>query len=247
MAALQVTEIVRRLDQGITGPYLVRAEDGELYVAKGKGATRRGLMAEWICAHLARTIGLSIPDFTFLEVPQELLNALETEASSLGAGVVFGSRREGNVQEFAMTQRKRVPSDLRRLLLAFDWWIENGDRSLSPHGGNPNLLWRATDQRLLVIDHNLALNASEGFDESQFFATHVFQDDTDATFGDFVNRIDITVRLRAGLDCFDAAVAMIPEPWQWVDGEHTIPVQVDWLAVRNRLVQRAELTRGCPV
>lgn len=247
MAALQVTEIVRRLDQGMTGPYLVRAEDGELYVAKGKGATKRGLMVEWICAHLARRIGLSIPDFTFLEVPQELLDALATGATSLGAGIAFGSRQEVSVQEFAITQLERVPSDQRRLLLTFDWWIENGDRSLSPHGGNPNLLWRASDRRLLVIDHNLAFNAGADFDKGKFFSTHVFRADADAAFYDLVNRIELSTRLHSASACFDTALAAIPEPWKWVDAECTIPVQVDWSAVRNRLVQRAELTRGCPV
>ena len=146
-----------------------------------------------------------------------------------------------------MTQLKRVPSDQRRLLLAFDWWVENGDRSLSQHGGNPNLLWRASERRLLVIDHNLAFSAGVDFDEDQFFLTHVFRDDADSAFDDWINRIELSARLRAAFACFDTAVAAIPESWQWVDAECTIPVQVDWNAVRNRLVQRAELSRGVPV
>ena len=63
MTVLQVTEIVRRLDQGMTRPFIVRAEDDELYVAKGRETTQRGLMAEWICAHLATKIGLPIRSF----------------------------------------------------------------------------------------------------------------------------------------------------------------------------------------
>lgn len=76
MTALQVIEIVRRLDQGMTRPFLVRAEDDALYVAKGRETTQRGLIAEWICAHLAQYLGLSIPLFSLLQVPQELGAAL---------------------------------------------------------------------------------------------------------------------------------------------------------------------------
>lgn len=118
----------------MTRPFLVRAQDDALYVAKGRAATSRGLMAEWICAHLGRQIGLPIPHFTLLELPQELVSAMGAEAGALGAGVAFGSKQESAAQEFTVTQLKHVQPDMRRRLLAFDWWIENGDRSLSPHG-----------------------------------------------------------------------------------------------------------------
>ena len=98
MTALQVTEIVRRLDQGMTRPFLVRAEDDALYVAKGRETTQRGLMAEWICGHLASALGLSIPEFTLLDVPPELAAAFGPEGNALGAGLAFGSRQEANVQ-----------------------------------------------------------------------------------------------------------------------------------------------------
>ena len=44
MTTLQVIEIVRRLDQGMTKPFLVHTEDDALYVAKGRETTQRGLM-----------------------------------------------------------------------------------------------------------------------------------------------------------------------------------------------------------
>lgn len=84
--ALHVTEIVRRLDQGMTRPFLVRAEDDVLYVAKGRETTQRGLIAEWLCAHLARSLGLTIPDFALLEVPFDLADAFGPEGKALGTG-----------------------------------------------------------------------------------------------------------------------------------------------------------------
>lgn len=244
MTALKVTEIVRRLDQGMTRPFLVRAEDDALYVAKGRETTQRGLIAEWICAHLAKALELPIPDFTLLDVPQELLEALDNEGNALGAGFVFGSRQATGVQEFAIAQLKRINAEERRRLLAFDWWVENADRSLTPHGGNPNLLWHAAEGRLLVIDHNLAFD--QAFDEPAFLATHVFREEADALFGDLVCRAETSALLAEALGCFDAAVASLPPAWHWIDLAQTLPVQVDLNAIKTRLSARAGLDRGFP-
>lgn len=245
MTALQVIEIVRRLDQGMTRPFLVRTEDDVLYVAKGRETTQRGLIAEWICAHLAQQLGLPIPMFSLLQVPPELALALGPDASALGHGTVFGSLHASGVQEFAVTQLKRVEAEQRRRLLAFDWWVENADRSLSPHGGNPNLLWRASENQLLVIDHNLAFDAT--FDGVTFFKTHVFRQDADGVFADLVGRAEISALLDAALTCFDAAVQSLPSEWFWLDGAaQTVPVQVDFEAIKRRLSLRTQLERGFP-
>lgn len=239
---LHVTEIVRRLDQGMTRPFLVRAEDDALYVAKGRETTQRGLVAEWICAHFARSLGLTIPDFSLLEVPQELADAFGPEGKALGAGIVFGSRQEANVQEFAVSQLKQISPEDRRRVLAFDWWVENADRSLTAHGGNPNLLWRATLKRLLVIDHNLAFDPI--FDEASFFATHVFREEAETLFGDLVCRAETSVLLSAALESFDAARHSLPAAWFWLDMEQTLPFEVDLNAIKTRLEVRAGLVRG---
>lgn len=243
MATLQVTEIMRRLEQGMTRPFLVRVEDDALYVAKGRETTLRGLIAEWICAHLAQQLGLPIPAYSLLQVPSTLVSALGPEVAALGHGAVFGSLQQSGVQEFAVTQLRHVDAGQRRMLLAFDWWVENADRSLSPHGGNPNLLWNAAESKLLVIDHNLAFDAD--FDEASFFATHVFRQEADTLFGDLVCRAETSALLEAALSCFDAAVQCIPPEWLWLDGEvQTLPVQVDFDAIKRRLSLRAQLERG---
>jgi hypothetical protein len=241
-APLHVTEIILRLEQGMTRPFLVRAEDDALYVAKGRDATRHGLVAEWLCAHLARRVGLAIPEFTLLDVPSELVAAFGPEGAALGPGVVFGSRHEADVQEFAITQLKRIGQADRQRVLAFDWWVENSDRSLSPHGGNPNLLWRAAEGRLLVIDHNLAFEAR--FDEKAFFETHVFRDDAEAVFGDLVCRAELSAVLASALADFDRAASSLPPGWHWMDVEQTLPVQVDLDSIKERLAARAALVRG---
>lgn len=242
MSALRVVEILRRMEQGRTRPFLVRAEDDALYVAKGRETTQRGLVAEWLCAHLGRALDLPIPPFTLLEVPAELVAALGAEGGALGASTAFGSRLESGVQDFAPPQLRNVDMALRRRLLAFDWWVENADRTLSELGGNPNLLWRAAGDALLVIDHNLAFDPD--FDETGFFSTHVFRAEADQVFGDLVTRAEMALLLRGALAAFDAALASAPSAWRWIDPERTLPVQVDWTALHTRLAARANLAQG---
>jgi hypothetical protein len=136
MTTLQVTEIIRRLEQGMTRPFLVRAEDDVLYVAKGRETTQRGLIAEWICAYLAQQLGLPIPAFTLLQVPPELVSALGPEVAALGHGAVFGSAQQSGVQEFAVTQLKRVDDEQRRMLLALC-----AQHGRTPAGASPAASW----------------------------------------------------------------------------------------------------------
>ena len=70
---LEVVEIIGRSEQGFTKPYICRCDDGEVYFVKGRSATRRGLINEWLCANLADAFGLPIAPFALAEVPQELI------------------------------------------------------------------------------------------------------------------------------------------------------------------------------
>lgn len=52
-------------------------------------------------------------------------------------------------------------------------------------------------------------------------------------------------RLEAALSCFDVAVQGIPPELLWLDSEErTLPVQVDFDALKRRLSLRARLERG---
>lgn len=244
MNPLRVVEIVRRMEQGRTGPLLVRAEDDALYVAKGRATTQAGLAAEWVCAHLGLAAGLPVPPFELLDVPGELVEAFGPEAAALGAGIAFGSLHQERVQELLVGRVARIDVELRRRLLAFDWWVENADRTLTGHGGNPNLLWAEAGGGLWVIDHNLAFDAQ--FDERPFFATHVFRAEADALASDWVEWQNITGLLRAALPAFDEALASLPDQWNWIDSEATLPVGIDWPTRRARLLARLDAGWGRP-
>lgn len=234
---LQVVEIIRRFEQGMTRPFLVRAEDGALYVAKGREARPRGLVAEWLGAALARAVGLVVPDWRLLMVPPELLTAFGREGTALGEDVLFGSLYQHHVQDIAASQIGDVGGDLAALLLAFDWWIENADRSLGAHGGNPNLLWRASDGGLVAIDHNLAFDPD--FDEHLFFGSHVFGSHAPALFSDLVRPTELADRFHAAAAQASNHVRSVPETWLTGMLEGAPLDRIELGSLQARLTRRA--------
>lgn len=246
---LAVTEVLGRSEQGRTHPYICRCDDGEVYFVKGRSATRRGLIHEWLCGHLAQALDLPIAPFDLAHVPQELMEAdLSGWLADLGEGPAFASRKVLG-QELSMAQVPDIAVDLRRDVLLFDWWVRNGDRTLTSRGGNVNLLWqpgalardeddvRVATSQLAVIDHNLAFDLD--FSARDFCLTHVFAADIADTFSDFVLRETYTHRLSAALPGLEDAWNNLPSAWQFVDMEQTIPTAYPKAAVWATL-QRVE-------
>lgn len=232
---LHVTEVLGRSAQGRTQPYICRCDDGEVYFVKGRSATRKGLIHEWLCGHLAQALGLPIAPFAVAYVPVELIDAdFSGWLADLGAGAAFASRKVLG-QELAAVQIPDIDVALRRDLLVFDWWVHNADRCLTVHGGNVNLLWRpigfARDEddarvgldQLAVIDHNLAFDAT--FSAQVFCQTHVFVGDVAETFSDFVLRAEYQRRLSVALGGLETAWNNQPADWHFVDLEQTIPTE----------------------
>ena len=229
---LQVAEVLGRSEQGRTQPYICRGDDGEIYFVKGRSATRRGLINEWLCANLASELGLPIAHYALANVPQELMDAdLTGQLADLGAGSVFASQKVMG-QELGIAQVANLSLDVRRDVLVFDWWVRNADRCLTARGGNVNLLWqphalvrnedddRMATGQLSVIDHNLAFD--EAFSAQDFCQTHVFAADLAETFSDFVLRQSYKDRLSQALASLSYAWNNVPSAWQFVDAEQTI-------------------------
>jgi len=220
--SLKIVEVFGRAEQGRTAPFLCRGDDDEVYFVKGlPAATPRGLVAELICARLGQRFGLPIAPFSIADVPAELFEADPVRLADLGAGPVFASRRVPAV-ELAFEHRELVPVTLRRDLLAFDWWIRNGDRNLSELGGNPNLLWDpAHGGGLVVIDHNLAFDPT--LSARDFVATHVFAEEASRVFEDLVGRQIYVERFTAIMGGWKEDCDNVPLPWTFIDPEMTIP------------------------
>jgi hypothetical protein len=145
--AVEIVEVVRRSDQGVTRPFISRGDDDEVYFVKGVGAGRRSLICEWIAGTLALELGLPVAPFEIVEVPEELIESgAGLDLSELGSGPAFGSQRR-EVMELTASAIPEVPEPMQQDVLAFDWWIRNGDRYLTERGGNPNLFWAPETQR----------------------------------------------------------------------------------------------------
>lgn len=158
MGILEVDEVLGRSQQGITRPFICRCSDRHLYFVKGKGAGHASLAKEWIAGRLAQRFGLPIPQFSILSVPRDLVEGSDANLSGLGHGLAFGSRAVEDVDEISVTNIQNISQDIMRDIVAFDWFVMNGDRTLSADGGNPNILWSLSENRPYVIDHNLAFD-----------------------------------------------------------------------------------------
>ncbi|MGY6588482.1 MAG: HipA family kinase [Wenzhouxiangella sp.] len=233
--AIEIVEVIRRSEQGITRPFICRGDDGETYFVKGRDAGRRSLICEWIAGQLGLAMKLPLAPFAIVNVPAELIaSGGMPELADLGAGPAFGSMRREAMELNAATVQL-VPAALQRDVLAFDWWIRNPDRYLTGQGGNPNLFWDPASEELIVIDHNQAFVSD--FDRESFLDLHVFADQVGPVFRDIATRADYNHRFSAALENWERIQSSIPESWFFSDPEQTVPAGFDLEAVYRWLLE----------
>ena len=123
---------------------------------------------------MATDFGLPIAEYAIADVPDTLIAlGVRTDLrKDLGSGFVFASRLVPHALELTPTTRDLVPDNVAMDVLVFDWWLKNEDRHLTESGGNPNLLWDTSGEKLTVIDHNLAFDPD--FNVVNFLDSHVF-------------------------------------------------------------------------
>jgi len=225
---IQIQEIIKPSEQGLSRPYVCRGEDGLQYYVKGRNSTRPSQCYEWICAHLGKAFGLNIPDVALVEISPELLAETPAHLRDVGAGIAFGSHECPMAQWFEPGYVSRVPEKLRRDVAVFDWWIRNDDRT----SGNTNLL---LDQQgnLVVIDHNAAF--SSGFISHEFQEFHIFADSFAAVLSDFVEQENYANRLSAALELWDGICHNVPAEWFWVNDERDIRANFNLDIMRQQL------------
>lgn len=240
--AVTVVEILKRATLGQTAPYLCRADDGLIYYVKNRALPRGELVAEWLAANLAQELDLPIPVFALADVPGELVEPeMGAWLKDLGAGMAFASRKHEGV-EVTWHHVQTTPGEAQRRIAAFDWWIRNMDRTLTEHGGNPNMLWEpGRDQDgPTIIDHNLAFDPH--FDAANFLQTHAFARQFKEMAADFIDRETMRERLAGAMPRAKDACATIPDDWRWRDVEQTAPAgwrEDDFLSVLARCLDQA--------
>lgn len=223
---LTIVEIIKQADQGLSSPFLCRADDGELYFVKGRASGRASLWAEWLAGHLGQAFGLPIPAFFIAEVPAALIRECPPELRPLGAGPAFASRNTDGCQWLELAAAPGVDKALQRDILVFDWWLRNGDRTR----GNPNLLWHSGRRKLVVIDHNQAFD--KDLSAAKFWEHHLFASQRDAVFADLAEQAHYAERLHAALSVWEEACDNVPPDWFWENDEQDVPANFDPVAAR---------------
>jgi hypothetical protein len=194
-----IVEIIKPAENGMTTPYLCELDNGHRYYVKGSQATGAGLISETIAGTLGRAFKLPIPEFCLADAPHDLL-ALHGEARlALGSGCCFASRAQDSLIEIPFSAIGALGRPFHQRLFLFDYWIANGDRTLTENGGNPNLFTRLADGMPVVIDHNLAFASDFTVDEirnDHVSASFWFNPTVDLLFRDEVSH-DMEVALAA--------------------------------------------------
>lgn len=169
MVDSEVVELIRESNQGRTSPWICRLSDGNIYYIKGVKALHRGLIYEYLCAELGRSLGLPIPSSTIAYLDSDLLRYNIAAKNNFGAEdcYVFASKEMKNLAELKYSDLPKVNSQIAKLLFFFDHLIQNEDRTLSEKGGNPNLFMNQINSELAVFDHNLAFDKNYDFESNK--------------------------------------------------------------------------------
>ena len=172
---MQIRQIVRVSDQGVSRPYQCYDENGVLRWCKGNHTGLRSLIAEWVCARIARGLELPVPAGDILRLDPtafcewarcrgEHLPQLVTDSNPF----VFASANVEDSKDVIDIEKDLHCDDvvlLARICL-FDELIHNMDRT----DDNTNLLSNAG---VHVIDHNNAFDPA--FDREEFLREHVLR------------------------------------------------------------------------
>lgn len=212
---LRAAEILRRSEQGLCRPFFVRDENGDVYVVKGvDGASRAALTSELLCAELGKRLGLPIPSYGLMQIPQPLIDFSAIDGvKDLEGGRAFASRLAENATTLVYSQISHIEATLQQRVLVFDKWVRNGDRCLTSRGGNVNLLW-LPGRGLSVIDHNVAF--AMGTSDQEILNNHVFGRQRHCC-DDMVIRAEHSAALDTALEAWDSIIALLPEEWVYRD------------------------------
>lgn len=204
---LEIIEILSPAERGKTRPYLCRAEDDALYYVKGLVSGRRSQCCEWLVGHLALKFGLPVAPFAQVELPPKLLSETRPEWQDIGSGVAFASKKQENVTWLEPHYIKYIPEQLKRDVIAFDWWVKNMDRMHD----NPNLLWAQASKQLTLIDY--AFSFDDAFFPTVFQSNHIFSAEIEPVFNDLARQAEYAARFEDALSVWDQACNNLHRSW----------------------------------
>ena len=143
-------------EQGQLKEVVLKLRQPDAAIGKGHYAGT-SLACELVCAVLARTVGLNVPDYAIVDVTQDLAESFDKNPTRdllmNNIGPNFGSVYDQSLFEWEAPDqvRSQVLIDQLEDILTFDAIVINIDRYRS----NANLLYG--HDLLVLIDHSLAL------------------------------------------------------------------------------------------
>ena len=215
----KIKSILKVSDQGMSRPFLCKDERDAVRWCKGSHTGVRSLIAEWMCARIARQLGLPVPDFAIMRLDLALFrNWRETSTPDAPDIVtesnpyVFASLNADGCKDVMEpdVELRHIDKTLLAKIYIFDELVHNTDRT----DYNSNLLVNGT---VYIIDHNNAFDA--GFSPDGFAAEHVLR-----TFKDAITESEKNLFRRSAAELasgpfLDEAWSELPEEWADIGNE----------------------------
>lgn len=228
---LQIEEVLYQINQGMSGPYLCKADDGNKYIVKGRYSGRKSQICELLGWHLAQAFGLPVPPYQLLEMGEDLYEELPANLKGIGQGVSFGSLEVPGARWCEPSDLGYAREEFRRDLLIFDYWVLNEDRC----SYNSNLLFRDSDKSFHVIDHNRIFEFGTG--EGEILENHVFACERAKVGLDLMHQAELGARLANALPAWQDACDNLPPEWLWANDEMDVPVDFDIAQAHTALLR----------
>jgi hypothetical protein len=208
LRTVTATRYVTPFREGGSLPGLMEADDLGMYVVKyvGAGQGRKTLIAEIVCAGLARALDLRVPELVLVDVdpalgrsePDEEVQDLLKASGGLNLGMDFLPGSLG----FDPLAHQIDPATASRVLW-FDAFVGNVDRSWR----NPNLLmWH---RELWLIDHGACLTFHHSWGRPSTWSSRPY-DRSGHVLGEMATE---AVGVEVPAAALEAAVADVPDLW----------------------------------
>ena len=229
LPAVTATRYVTPLREGGSLPGLMEADDLGVYVVKWRAAGQgvKVLVAEVICAELARALDLPVPELVTVDVAPELaVGEPDVEVQELlqrSAGRNLGLDYLPGALDFE-AGADGVDPGLAGRVLWFDALIGNVDRSWR----NPNMLfWHG---RLQLIDHGAALTFHHNWPGAPAAVTRAYDAATHALVEcePDVPAADAALASRVTRPVLEEVLDLVPDAWL-EDGDSAADVRLRYV------------------
>lgn len=207
------SRVLERIRHGSSSPLVVETEGG-FFVAKLRGAGHGvlALISELVVGHLAETLGLPIPERTFIDLPENVTTEDHNDALAdllqRSTGLNLGFRFLDGAREPRPEELQRFDDEFVARVLWLDGLTMNPDRT----DRNPNILvwktqpWLIDHGSALIFHHDWRLMTEQAPREPVDYGAHVFADRVS-----LLERFDAELASLVTRDVLERAVAQVPD------------------------------------